>query len=970
MGIAKGNAVMRAAQTREVLSFGPFRLVANERLLTRDGAPVAVSGRALDILIALLTYPNEVIDKKDLLARVWPDVMVEEGSLRFHIARLRKALGDGRHGARYIETLSGRGYCFVAPILRSREATEDTPEPASFPHTNLPARLARTIGREDDVEKLSARLSTARLVTILGAGGVGKTTVAIAIGHQLIDAYAGAVLFIDLSMQRSPGMVATTVAAILGLPVRSEDPMPSLVAHLRNRQILLILDTCEHLIEAVAALASRILADAPQVHILATSRETLQVEGEHVYRLEPLAVPPDDEGLTAAVARTFPATQLFVERATAGGAQLDLSDADAVVVAAICRKLDGVALAIELAARRVLAYGLHQTAALLDQRLTLLWMGSRTAPPRQKTLQATLDWSYGLLSETERVVLRGLAVFVGPFTLEAALTVVTSDAIEQAVVFAAVESLVAKSIVVTRPIGAVMHYRLLDTTRAYVLELSASHADTADVASRHATYFQGWLTQISADTPALLNAAERVPLLAGLNNVRAALEWCFDEDGDTRTGIELASAAAPVFLSLSLLPDCHRWSERAIRAMGNIVQGGNEEMYLRAELALQEALGQSLMYTQSNSEKVRAALERALELAEILNDDRHQLQLLLQLHMYSRRTGNIGRLLAIAGRAEAVAVRMADPAAIAGTRSMTGLSHHLLGNQGMAYANLRGLLSTPALSSTLRAARLGFHPDRTRAVLARTLWLQGFPDQAVQAAKRMIETPALPQDPVNRCIILIFGVGVFQWTGDPARAVQCVDELSDHANQNSLAPFITVAECLKGELLLKQGETDRGIELLRRGVDSLQAERYELYNTGFYATLVEALLTSGCHDLALTTVDDVIERAQSNSDLFYMPELRRIHGDILGQMSDDQGAEASFRHAIELADEQQALSWRLRAALGLARLKLRQGRQADARELVGQTYARFTEGFGTADLMAAKTLMHAGENTKGLARKS
>jgi DNA-binding winged helix-turn-helix (wHTH) protein len=279
--MAEDNVMMRAAQTREVLSFGPFRFVVSERLLTRDGTPVAVSGRTLDILIALLSRPNEVIDKKELLARVWPDVRVEEGNLRFHMTRLRKALGDGRDGARYIETLSGRGYCFVAPVFRSREPAEGSAKPPSSPHTNLPARLAGMIGRDDDVQKLCARLSAARLVTILGAGGVGKTTVAIAIGHHLAEDYAGAIVFVDLSMQLNPdGGVATAVAAMLGLPMRSEDPMQGLVAYLRTRRMLLILDTCEHLIEAVAALAARILTDAPQIHLLATSRETIQVDGE------------------------------------------------------------------------------------------------------------------------------------------------------------------------------------------------------------------------------------------------------------------------------------------------------------------------------------------------------------------------------------------------------------------------------------------------------------------------------------------------------------------------------------------------------------------------------------------------------------------------------------------------------------------------------------------------------------------
>ena len=236
---------------------------------------------------------------------------------------------------------------------------------------------------------------------------------------------------------------------MLGLAVQSRDATPSLIAYLRNKRIFLILDTCEHLIEAIATLASQIFTAAPQVHILATSREALQVEGEHIYRLDPLASPPDDLDLTAAVARTFSAPQLFVERAAASGARLEFNDAEAAIVVGICRRLDGVALAIELAARRVGAYGLQQTAALLDQRLTLLWLGSRTAPPRQKTLHATLDWSYGLLSELERIVLRRLAVFVGHFTLDAALAVVTSASVDRSLVFGAIDSLVAKSMVAT-----------------------------------------------------------------------------------------------------------------------------------------------------------------------------------------------------------------------------------------------------------------------------------------------------------------------------------------------------------------------------------------------------------------------------------------------------------------------------------------------------------------------------------------
>jgi predicted ATPase len=228
------------------------------------------------------------------------------------------------------------------------------------------------VGREDDVLKLSAQLTASRFVTIVGVGGGGKTTVAVAVGHHLTEAFQGAALFVDLGMLSDPELVTTAVASMLGLSASSSDARPALMAYLRDKRILLILDTCEHLVDSVADLVSSIRAAAPEVHILATSREALRTEGEHVYRLGTLACPTDAAGFTAAAVQSFPATRLFVECAVASGAQLEISDADAPVVASICQRLDGVALAIELAARRVESYGLQQTAALLDQHLNLV----------------------------------------------------------------------------------------------------------------------------------------------------------------------------------------------------------------------------------------------------------------------------------------------------------------------------------------------------------------------------------------------------------------------------------------------------------------------------------------------------------------------------------------------------------------------------------------------------------------------
>ena len=301
------NAGDAGAVAGDVISFGPFRLFAAQRLVERAGIPLHLGGRALDILIALTEQAGKVVSKNDLMARVWPGVTVDEGSLRVHIASLRKTLRDGKAGARYVTTLSGQGYCFVAPITRANAPGPSVAQrPMSDQPRHLPARLTRMVGRDQTVREISALLAAERFVTIVGPGGIGKTTVAVSVGHELLTEFAGAVHFFDFGPINDPLLVPSSVASTLGLPVQSSDPTPGLIALLRNKRMLLILDSCEHVIETAAALAERIFQDAPEVHVLATSRESLRVEGEHVHRLLPLGSPPEDAGLTAAQALGFP----------------------------------------------------------------------------------------------------------------------------------------------------------------------------------------------------------------------------------------------------------------------------------------------------------------------------------------------------------------------------------------------------------------------------------------------------------------------------------------------------------------------------------------------------------------------------------------------------------------------------------------------------------------------------------------
>jgi predicted ATPase/DNA-binding winged helix-turn-helix (wHTH) protein len=944
-----------AAQTRDVISFGPFSLVASERLLTKDGVLVDLGGRSLDILINLLSRPNEVVSKRDLLAQVWSDVTVEEGSLRFHIASLRKALGDGEGGARYITTLPGRGYCFVAPISRSsgRDQAPATVA-ANFAHANLPSPLIRMVGRAYDVRMLSSQLAATRFATIVGAGGVGKTSVAVAVGHDLTEAFAGAVLFVDFGALSDPNLAAASLASMLGLSVQSDDVTPSLIAYLRDKKILFILDNCEHLVEAVATLAAHIFAAAPQVHILATSREALRVEGEHVYKLEPLACPPDEPGLTAAIAQTFPATQLFLERAAAGGARLDVNDADAAIVASICRKLDGVALAIELAAARVEAHGLQQTAALLDQRITLLWSGKRTAPPRQKTLQATLDWSYGLLSGLERVVLRRIAVFVGHFTLDAALAVATSATVDQSLVFGAIDSLVAKSMVATSPIGAMMRYRLLDTTRAYALEISVDDAELAELSARHATYYQRWLEQTGTEWPSLSTGAERAPHFAGLNNVRAALEWCFGANGNIEIGVGLAAAAVPVFLAMSLLSECHRWSERAILALDDASRGGPKEMHLQA------ALGTSLMHMQGESEVARRALKRSLAIAEERGEVLNQVRMLGPLHMFHLRGGDFKTTLHYARRGCAVAEALENPAAIALAHSILGISLHLMGDLSGARAELEAALGHGPGFERTSTIYLGFdHHNRAGIVLARTLWLQGHPVQALEHARQAIDDAALMDHPVSLTIVLHWAASVFLWTGDLPSAETHINWFINHAESHSLGPSFAIGHGFKGELAILRGDARGGVESLQVCLQKLHAAHYELLTTPFNISLAQGLAAIDRLDESVALIDEAIELVEANGDLTYMPELLRVKGKLLLSMPQPSvdDAEMYFTRSLEWSRRQAARAWELRTAVDLAGLLADRGRPDSARALLRPVFEQFTEGFDTADLKAAERLL-------------
>jgi predicted ATPase/DNA-binding winged helix-turn-helix (wHTH) protein len=483
---------MSGAAVHRKLRFGPFELSIGERILRRDRQVLPLGGRALDILIYLGDRPGEVIAKQELIDHVWSDVTVEEGSLRVHVAAIRKALGDGQFGNRYIANVKARGYSFVGTVVPLAGGTESRND-RSRQQGRLPARPPTMIDRESVISEAKDKLRDGRFVTLLGPGGIGKTTIASAVGHAAAEEFGGEVYFVDLEDLTDPGHVAGAVATSLGLALKSKDPGLELVDLVRSRRLLIILDSCEHVIEAVASVAEQLYQETAEVHLLATSRELLKVVGEHCCRVLPLDFPPGGSEQTASAVLRYPAAQLFVQRVAARAGSFALTDEQAPFVAEMCRKLDGLPLAIELAAGQVAALGIENTVARLMSRLELLRLSHRTAVPRHRTLKATLDWSYNLLSDEERIVLRRIAPFVGHFTLEGARYVAGEQSSVDAEIFDAIAGLVEKSLIVTRLDDGQQRYRLLDTTRAYALGKLEEHDELDVISGRHAKYVAEFL---------------------------------------------------------------------------------------------------------------------------------------------------------------------------------------------------------------------------------------------------------------------------------------------------------------------------------------------------------------------------------------------------------------------------------------------------------------------------------------------
>jgi len=933
-------------QRRKVLSFGPFELSIGNRLLTNGAKVVPLGARAMDLLIVLVEQANQVVGRRTLIERVWPKRGAEQVSLRVHISALRKALDQSDPGRRYIANVPGRGYSFTVPVTSLSSPTSADIKPSSG--SRLPARLMRMLGRKDALVAIQTKLAEQKFVTIVGPGGIGKTTLAVAVAHEMSATFKGQVHFVDLGALGGASLVAPAVATSLGVSVQTNNVVPALIDRLQERPTLIILDCCEHLVDGASAVAEELIRRVPTLHLLATSREAMRVEGEHVYELCALACPPDDRSLSAHDALQYSAVQLLIERVRAVRGDFELVDMDAPIAAGICRRLDGIPLAIELAASRIDIFGVSRTASLLDDRLNLSWVGRRTALPKHQTLSAALEWSYDLLGEAEKRVLNRLSVFSGGFTFEAAVAVVADETIDEGNVSDCIWELRSKSMIAAR--GQEGRLRLLDTTLAFASRRLAESDDENRCRRLHALYFCDLFKQgASMDMPERLRT-----LGAEVDNLRAALNWAFSVEGDAKTGVELAAASASTWMAMALLTECREWMTKAIGRIDDASAGSRQEMII------QSALASCMMFTGGMTEESYKSWEKARLLAECLNDTDCQLDSLLVLWAHQIRLPSYAEATELADRCGAVAEGGGDRGAIAMANYMRGVTYHHIGQISQAEAHLElSLHRDDEASRRSLIKRFGY--DRkvdALAVLANLVWLRGCPDQARRLNLMSIAEARQLDHAVPLCVALAWAsFNTYLTSSDDFETEALANELVDHAAKFAVESYHGFGLSMRALCRVRRGEGDAASATLYRGLEKLSTARYRVFNWILQAEFARCTAVAGRPRQGLA----VFERAKIDLDAiqWYAPELHRIRGELA--LANDEGLAVGrqyFLNALELSERQASLSWALRAATSLAIAEKSVGRKEAAWRTLQATHAKFREGLETSDLRLAKQVLN------------
>ena len=946
------------ASSNLVYACEQWEIDLGRRELRSRGTPVPLGSRAFEIVTVLVQAASELVTKDHLMERVWPGATVGEATIHVHISAVRKALGSGRG---LLKTASGRGYRLLGswtPLEQAGAAAPVAAPPTQAtgapPPNNFPPVVTRLVGRSAAAQIVRDLVSAYRAVTLTGPGGIGKTSLAIKAVRYLLPDFEDGGWIVELASLSDPDLVPSTVAGVLGLKLGRDVSAESVARIVGEKHLLLVLDNCEHLIDAVANLAETMIRLCPRTTILATSREVLRIDGETVYRVPPLDVPaPEHDAPDHILGHS--AVELFVARSKSLDTGFSAGASDLASIGEICRRLDGMPLAIEFAAARAATLGVQQVAMGLGDRFALLTAGRRTALPRHRTLRATLDWSHELLPDAERQLLRRLALFPAGFTIDAGAAVMTDTALDGAAVTDGIANLVAKSLVALDKADSGARWRLLDTIRAYALEKLGDSGEVRQVARLQAEFYLALFAPFGTERRLQAAIDDLGRYRVEVDNLRAALNWALSPGGDAALGVALAAVAADFWIAASLMPEACEWAGKALAQIGDAA-GTHREMILRCNF------GMTLIYSRGMVDPARDALARGLTLARALADFDYQQRTTLGLWLFAARSSALEDALAVSRPLETV-VGPDDRQSRAVADWLIGIPYVYFAEHIEATTRLQRAIDrypiesrdrdTVRLTSDLLASASGH--------VAVSLLSLGRVDAATRAVTRAIDDARGGNQGNVLCIALAFAAGfIFLSLGELDQAERHGEELIVHAEKEKPQPFHAAGLCVRGSVAARRGAPDTGVDLLRRGLADIRAASYLLFYPIFLIELAAALGALGRIDEGLAEIDTALRFAAETSHRWLVPETLRVQAQLLALRDpDDPAVEDCLHRGAQVAREQDAVFWELRLTVSLARLRVTQRRHDEARQILAPVHGRFTEGFETTDFRAATALLDA-----------
>ncbi|MGF6985663.1 putative ATPase/DNA-binding winged helix-turn-helix (wHTH) protein [Paraburkholderia atlantica] len=924
-----------------MIEIGTLSVDFDQREIRQNGQPVRLGARAFAILEELYRARGAVISKDEIMDAVWPGVIVEENRLQVHMAALRKLLGADRD---LIKTVPGRGYVLVRP-------TEGIPargtDSLAVAGKAAPARGEFPIGREGEVARIIEQVGSTAVITVVGAGGIGKTCLARCVASEMESRYGRHVCFVELWKASSRDTVLATLAEALGVIMGPDDTYDDAIATaIAASNCLVILDNAEHVIDVVASLVDALVARNPMARFVVTSREPLHIWGETVLRLEPLAVPASGE-MTDAIL-SYSAVVLFLRRAFTLAPECAHDEASIALVAEICRRLGGLPLAIELAAARVATLGLEGVASRLDDRLNLLTGGLRSGLPRHQTLRATFDWSYMMLDSASQALFRRTGCFFSTFSFEAVCAVAAEPDMSVAVIISSLSELATKSLLNVEFRGAIAFYRLTESTRAYALEKLRDEGESQIIAARHVRYMRSY---IEGSGPFVAGDDEEPGASPrfSLDDARSAYDWAFSAEGDPALGVALAGALVGRLLGASHVRECCERARRALTVLDGLPPGAVDA---ECEMKLCAAYAASLIHTGEDVARAPLLWERVLRLARSTGNDEFAIDALWGLWNTMLTTGDIHTSMRYALRYQHAVSGGDSRWRQSLAEQMIAISLHYLGEQEQAGQRLEQAIEAIAGLSLPISAGTWLTIDPliwATGTAARIALLQCKPERAMRLVERSLDRIRGDMlEPSLNHVLALIAVPVALESGEQQAASNYLALLRSQAASHRLDNWRDYAEYLAVKADVMAGREDNVLERLEPVLQRLVSRGFQRVVMPIYVLYAEALGRVGRIEEARVRLDEALAFAKANGNRFNVPELSRVRGWLelqcaaLGETpaaeiaQRQQKGERLLRAAIEQANSDGAPLWAMRAEYQLAEHLLDRGEVAAARNLLNE----------------------------------